>query len=328
MKAITYNLYTDEFLEEIVDLPKITNQDILVKVQAVGLNPVDSKINLWKGMISDMAPGYITGLDVSGEVVEIGCDVKGINIGEKVLFHGNMFRKNGGFAEYCVQNFKMVIKHPNVAPEMAAALPCAGWTAYRALTDKLKISKGDSLFIAGGSGGVGSFAIQIAKHLGAYPIIVTCSLKNKEYVMSLGADYAVDYNSEDILARIVEITQGKKVMKALDCVGGTNGALCANSLAYEGEMVELVDMIDTGKYQNAFLKGIGVHHLSLGSGHQFGERGAAKLVKAGTECTQLLEKNIIRIESLKVISLSEVPNALYEIRNQRTVGKIVAKLYS
>ena len=326
MKAITYNLYTDEFLVEDVELPKIHGEDILVKVEAVGLNPVDSKIHLWKGMVSDMTPGYITGLDVSGTVVEVGRDVKGIKVGDRVLYHGNMFRKNGGFAEYAVQNYKAVIAHPNVPSELAAALPCAGWTAYRALVDKLRIEKGDSLFIAGGSGGVGSFAIQIAKYLGASPIIVTCSLQNSAFVKSLGADYVIDYKNEDVLARVVEITHGSKVKKSLDTVGGSNAALCANVLAYEGEMVELVDMIDTSKYQNAFMKGLCLHQLSLGSGHQFGDIGLKKLVAAGEKCTKLLEEGSVTIDALKVISFEEIPHYLYELRNQRTVGKIVAKI--
>lgn len=328
MKAITYQKTKDQFSLSEISIPSLeTAFDVLVKVEAVGLNPVDSKIYSWHEMVADMDDNFVGGLDVAGEIIATGEAVKNWKIGDKVLYHGNMRRAYGGFAEYAVQDGRSLIAFPAfLSAEEAASIPCAAWTAYRALTDKLNISQQESLLIMGAAGGVGSFAIQLAKIYGVKTIITTASSAKHSYVKSLGASHVIDYQNEDVLVKIMEITAGKGVRAALDCVGGENDKIAAAALGFEGHMVELVQPINAENYSDAFLKGLSFHQLSLGSGHVNGESGRQSLVNAGQEVSSLLKNKQLKPPQLQVISLKEIGDALMEMRKQRTIGKIVAKI--
>ncbi|GEM79220.1 zinc-binding dehydrogenase [Vibrio superstes] len=324
MKALTYNASRDQFILKLLSMPQIeTGWDVVVKVDAVALNPVDAKVHLWKGMVENMNDDFVGGLDVAGEIVEVGDKVIEWSVGDRVLYHGNMRRTQGGFAEYAVQDSRTLIEHPDTDSAVAAATPCAGWTAWCALVDKLDIAKRDSIFIAGGSGGVGSFAIQLAKHYKVPTIITTCSAKNHAFVEELGATHCIDYLESDVVAKVDEIMQGKGVEVALDCVGGDNDILCSKVLGYQGQMVELVQVVRPEAYENAFLRGLSFHQLSLGSGHVNHRRGRNAIVSAGNAFNLLLEQGEITIPQLQIISLDEAGDALTKIREQRTVGKVV-----
>ncbi|MEZ9920613.1 zinc-binding dehydrogenase [Vibrio breoganii] len=324
MKALTYNASSDQFVLKQLSMPQIeTGWDVVVKVDAVALNPVDSKVHRWKGMVENMDDNFVGGLDVAGEIVEVGDKVIEWSVGDRVLYHGNMRRTQGGFAEYAVQDSRTLIEHPDTDSSVAAATPCAGWTAWCALVDKLDIAKRDSIFIAGGSGGVGSFAIQLAKHYKVPTIITTCSAKNHQFVEELGATHCIDYLESDVVAKVIEIMQGKGVEVALDCVGGDNDILCSKVLGYQGQMVELVQVVRPEAYDNAFLRGLSFHQLSLGSGHVNHRRGRNAIVSAGNAFNLLLEQGEITIPQLQIISLDEAGDALTKIREQRTVGKVV-----
>ncbi len=323
MKAVTYNPATDDFVVQEVTPPVPETGDVLVKVHACGLNPVDAKINFWHGAAPNMSALWVPGLDVSGEIVALGDDVEGWRVGDRVLYHGNMFRPNGGFAEYAIQEASTLVAHPKLSPKEAAATPCAGWTAWRSLVNKLRIQEYDSIFIAGGSGGVGSYAIQIARYFGVKTIITTSSVKNHDFLLSLGATDLIDYREEDVVSRIMEITDNQGVPVALDAVGGDNDILCANSLSYEGQMVELVRTVRPTDYKDAFGRGLSFHQFSLGSGHRNGEQACKNISDAGRDFSELLEKGVVKTPALETIGLEKVGIALKQIRGQRTVGKIV-----
>ncbi|MBD1388914.1 zinc-binding dehydrogenase [Neiella sp. HB171785] len=324
MQAVSYSPEHDRFqLGEQAQPQLETEFDVLVAVQAVGLNPVDSKINLWQGMVAGMTDDFVGGLDVAGTIVDVGAAVSCWQVGDKVLYHGNMRRHHGGFAQFAIHDSRTLTPLPNVAPEVAAATPCAAWTAWRAL-EKLSARGADSILITGGSGGVGSFAIQLAKHFGIGQIITSCSAANHPYVQSLGADIAIDYHQHNVVDAIMQATNQQGVAIALDCVGGDNEVQCANSLRFDGQLVELVQTCEPSKYQDAFLRGISCHQLSLGSGHVHGDFGRNSIVTAGLAVNQLLANQTIAVPKLTTLSLAEVPAALMAMREQRTVGKLVA----
>jgi len=323
MKALTYSPENDQFVVRSLIMPKASGLDVVVKVFACGLNPVDTKIYRWKDMVSNMTGDFVGGLDVAGEIIEVGDAVSEWSVGDKVLYHGDMLRNCGGFAEYALQDSLALTAMPKVHPEIAAATPCAGWTAFRALVDKLNVQKHKSIFIAGGSGGVGGFAIQLAKHFGVECIITTSSAINHDYVLGLGATHVIDYREQNVVEAVMDITHGEGVPIALDTVGGDNDIICASVLSYEGEMVELVRTVRPENYPNAFKKGLSFHQLSLGSGHRYGQKAKRELVKAGEEFNLLLEQGKIKIPILQSVSLNDTGMVLKAMREQRTVGKIV-----
>ena len=323
MRALAYDPGENRFTVEVQPIPAPGEHDVLVRVLACGLNPVDAKIHHWKTVAPGMNPHWVTGLDVSGEIVALGAKVEGWRAGDRVLYHGDMFRPHGGFAEFALHDSRTLSRHSRVTPAVAAATPCAGWTAWRALVDKLRLTAGDSLFIAGGAGGVGGFALQIARHLGLETVIATCSAANADYVTGLGATHVIDYGSEDVRQTILRITQGQGVSRALDAVGGDTDIQAASVLGFEGELVELVRVVRPERYPDAFGKGLSFHQLSLGSGHRHGEAGRRTLLRAATAMNDLLEQGKIRVEALVEIELSQVGEALLTMRQQRTRGKIV-----
>lgn len=324
MKALTYRASDDQFIVKEIPMPKLeTGWDVIVKVDAVALNPVDAKVHLWKGMVENMDDNFVGGLDVAGEIIEVGEKVIEWDVGDRVLYHGNMRRTQGGFAEYAVHDSRTLIEHPDVDSCVAAATPCAGWTAWNALVDKLDIEHRDSIFIAGGSGGVGSFAIQLAKHYKVRNIITTCSEKNHAYVGQLGATHCIDYRNQDVESLVDEITLGKGVDVALDCVGGDNDILCTKVLGYQGQMVELVQNVRPEAYDDIFLRGLSFHQLSLGSGHVNHRKGRNSIVSAGNAFNLLLEKGEVVVPQLEIITLEQAAETLTQIREQRTVGKVV-----
>lgn len=326
MKALAFNPTKDQWNLRELPEPKAGSNDVLVRVDACALNPVDAKIIYWKQAVGDMTDTWVAGLDVSGTIVKMGRSVKGWNIGDRILTHGNMFRPHGGFAEYTLQDYRTIVHHPALMPELAAATPCAGWTAWRALHDKLRIEKGDSLLITGGAGGVGGFAIQIAKIAGLTTIIATTSAKNADYVRELGATHVIDYATEDIANAVKTVTGGEGVTKGLDCVGFGNDKIVADSLAFEGEMASIVETVEPKNYTNAFQRALSFHQLSLGAGHRNGEKGRASLVRAGAAFTHLLEQGDIRVPRLETIPLEAAGPALVRMLDRRTVGKIVIKM--
>ena len=323
MKAITFNPSNNVFSFSELPIPRYGNNDVLIKVNSCGLNPVDSKIVSWKSSIPNMDSNWVSGLDVSGHIVEVGKDVVNWKVGDRVLCHGDLTRPHGGFAEYSVQDSEILIPHPNVSSIIAAATPCAGWTAWRALYDKLRIVEHSSILITGGSGGVGSFAIQIASYFKLKTIIVSCSSNNFDFVKSLGATHVIDYKTENIVSRVHEITNNVGVEIAFDTVGGNNDIFAANSLAFEGQMVELVDVVRPSEYTNTFGMGLSFHQLSLGSAHQHGTQAKNVLTATGRAFSELLEKGNIQVPEIKTIGFNEVSETMQEILNQRTVGKIV-----
>lgn len=326
MRALIFDLETDQFRISNIPAPIISDTDALIKVDACGLNPVDAKIGLWKPMVPNMDNSWIPGLDVSGHIVEIGSKVENFKVGDRVLCHGDMFRPNGGFADFTVQDGEALIPHPDLEAEIAAATPCAGWTAWRALNDKLRAHEHNSILITGGSGGVGGFATQIASYFNLEKIIVTCSSANHKYVTGLGATHVIDYKSEDVVARVLDITDQQGVSIGLDTVGPDNDILVANSLKFEGQMVELVDTVRPLKYQDVFMKGLSFHQLSLGAGHRNGISAKAVLKSAGQSFSSLIEQGKVKVPALKTVLLDQVGEALNDMLKQRTVGKIVLKI--
>ncbi len=147
---------------------------------------MDAKIIYWKGAAADMNADWVPGLDVAGVIDALGPGVAGWRPGDRVLYHGNMFQPHGGFAEFAIHAAATLTPHPNVPAVEAAATPCAAWTAYRSLVDKLHVQPGQSLLVIGGAGGVGSFAVQFARYLGMDPIIATCSSRNFDLVRQFG----------------------------------------------------------------------------------------------------------------------------------------------
>ena len=207
MKAITIRKYGDvnQLHEEELAIPQIVDDEVLVKIKNTSINPIDwkARMGLLKQMYDWQFP-VVLGWDLSGVITKVGKDVKDFKVGDEVFARPDIYEDGtkGTYAEYAaVKEDKLALKPANVSFEEAAAIPLAGLTAWQVIVDRLKVQKGDKVLIQAGAGGVGIFAIQIAKHLGAY-VATTASAKNTEFLKGLGADEVIDYHEhkiEDVL---------------------------------------------------------------------------------------------------------------------------------
>jgi NADPH:quinone reductase-like Zn-dependent oxidoreductase len=309
MKAIILNDFGPAANLQLAELPvpQINDEQVLVKVSSISINPVDVKSREGKGAVSGIKERpIILGWDISGEVTESNSSrlKKGDDVFGMVNFPGH----GKAYVEYvAAPAAHLTLKPDNVSHDEAAAACLAALTAWQNLTEHYKTKKGDRVLIHAGSGGVGHYAIQIAKNLGAY-VIATSSADNKRFVMSLGADEHIDYKAvyfEDETGDIdfvlntlsIEITERSfKILKnggtIISIASGNNDELAAKA-----------------KTKN-------IHSLHT-------------MVKSsGTDMQQLadlMEDSKLRSHVSEVFALEDMQKAHTSLESGRTVGKIVVK---
>jgi NADPH:quinone reductase-like Zn-dependent oxidoreductase len=199
MKAFVLERYGKKRALQCVKMPvpELRDDEVLVQVHAAGVNLLDAKIRSGEfKLILPYPLPLVLGHDVAGEIVKVGSRVRQFKCGDEVYARADDFRI-GTFAEFVpVKEAFLALKPKTLTMEEAASIPLVALTAWQALVEKAKLKKGQKVFIQAGSGGVGTFAIQLAKHLGAI-VATTTSTGNVALVKSLGADVVVDYKTQD-----------------------------------------------------------------------------------------------------------------------------------
>jgi NADPH:quinone reductase-like Zn-dependent oxidoreductase len=307
MKAARFHEYGGPDVLKYEDAPKPEPGpgELLVRVHATSVNPVDWKVREGhlKGMMNYTLP-LTPGWDVSGVVEAAGAGTH-MKPGDEVYSKPDLSR-NGTYAEY------VVVKESEVAPKpksvdhsTAAAIPLAGLTAYQALYDAAKLSSGQRLLIHGAAGGVGTFAIQLAKLRGAY-IIATASKKNHDFLKSLGADECIDYNT----------TKFEDVVRDVDVVLDTiTGETMERSWKVLKKGGILISILEPPKPEKAAAHGVRCHHT-------FVQSNSAQLV----ELAKLVDSGKLKPIIEKVYPLSEARAAQESNAKGHTRGKLVLRV--
>ena len=324
MKALVLDKPGKPDTLRLADIPKPTPgpSEVRVRVEAVSLNPVDYKL-AQSGHPAWSYP-FILGLDVAGVVDAVGAGVENWQSGDQVYYHGNL-SKSGGFAEYAIASAHVMAKiAPGVSFEAAAAIPCAGLTAYQALFRKLHLRPDQSVLVQGGAGGVGGFGVQLAATTGA-TVITTASAHNFQYVRNLGATHVIDYNTEDVKQRVLEITNGRGVEAIVDTISSENATLGTEMLAFGGGVACIAGMPNFTAV--SFDKAISVHAVMLGGAYFSGDRLAEEdLGHMANAMMELMAQRKIEGMVTQVIALEQIPAKLTELAGRHVSGKIVAKL--
>ena len=214
MKAIVVEEagHTDDFMEKEIDKPQVNADDVLIEVHAASVNPVDNAIR--KGLMPfKLESPMILGTDISGVVAEVGENVTEFAVGDEV-FTSYKLNRGGGLAEFVSIPEKYVLKKPeNVSFEEASALGIAALTAYQLVNkESYEVKAGETVFVQGGSGGVGTYTVQFAKQNGAHVIATTS--RNEALLESLGVDEVVNYKEVDVAE-----VYANKANKLIDTVG-------------------------------------------------------------------------------------------------------------
>jgi NADPH:quinone reductase-like Zn-dependent oxidoreductase len=318
MKAIFRTIYGSADVLELkqTDAPVPKDNGLLIKVHAASVNPLDWHILRGEPFLVRLMgfgllkPRHqIIGADMAGRIEAVGKDVTLFKVGDEVFGAGM-----GGFAEYaCIRESHAALKPSNSTFEQAAAVPTAGLTALQALRDKGQIKEGQHVLINGASGGVGSFAVQIAKALGAH-VTGVCSEKNVEMVRSIGADHVVDYTKEDYWMSgkqydlIVDTAAFYPISKPLQALKATGryvpvGGPSSTSAALQSLVFNPIVAKIKGRKVVSFIANISQADL--------------------TYMKELLETGQVTPVVERTFSLAETPQAIRHVEEGHTRGKVV-----
>lgn len=297
--------------------------EIRVRVHAASLNPVDYK--LVAAGHPDWIYPFIPGLDAAGVIDAVGEQAGGWAVGDEVFFHGDLSQP-GVFAEYAITTAHTTARLPRGLSFIeAAALPCAGMTAYQAVKRKISMAGMRSILIHGGAGGVGGFAIQLA-HLAGLTVMTTCSPQNNQLVLELGADYAIDYRNDDVTDRVMELTAGQGADAIVNTISPDSAKEDIGRLAFNGHLVCIAGFPDLSDI-NTRDRAISIHTVALGRAHVSGDRHAQQdLARMAAELGQLAADGKVQAMVREVIDLSEIPMWLEQLSGRHVNGKIVVDL--
>jgi NADPH:quinone reductase-like Zn-dependent oxidoreductase/uncharacterized damage-inducible protein DinB len=300
-----------------VDRPLVTDDGVLVRVRAAAVNPLDWHYMRGKPYIARMEFGFLrpkselVGVDFAGTVESVGKNVKQFRPGDEV-FGG----RSGAFAEYlCVPEDKAVVfKPPKLTFEEAAAVPVAAVTALQALRDQGHVQPGQKVLINGASGGVGTFAVQIAKSFGA-EVTGVCSTKNVGIARSIGADHVIDYTREDFTR------SDQRYDLMLDIAGSRSWSECRRVLKPQATLV-IAGGTGTNRWLGPLAHSVGVRFASVGGSQKVVALFLAKLGKADLIVLQeLFEAGKLRPVIDRTYPLSETPEAIRYLEEGHARGK-------
>jgi NADPH2:quinone reductase len=297
---------------------------IKVKLEAAGVNPVDTKIRR-NGVFYDHALPAVLGCDCAGVVVETGTEVTQFKVGDKVWFcHGGLGREQGNYAEYTVIDERWVSLSPKTFSfTEAAAAPLVLITAWGALFDRGGLQEGQTVLVHAGAGGVGHVAIQLAKLKGAKVITTVSSEQKAEFVKSLGADEAINYTQNGFAHAVNDLTGGKGADLVFDTVGAT---VFKESIAVTAHFGRLVTLLDPGELSlsEARMRNLLIgFELMLTPMLRDLPEARDKHVEILNQCAQWADKGLLIPYISKQLSLIEAAEAHKLIEDGHTNGKIV-----
>ena len=305
MKAVRIERYGNEEVVEIadVDRPKPGAGQVLVKVKAAAVNPVDWKIREGLGEMFGLKPPLILGCEVAGTVETVGDNVEDFSPGHDV--YGYLGAYSGGYAEYVAAPASEFVRKPKqINFDAAAAVPVGALTASQGIFDHGKLTSGQRILITGASGAVGSMAVQLANVIGAH-VIGTGSGRNEEFVRGLGADEFIDYKKGKFEEEVSDVDV------VFDTVGSETQDGAFRTLKRGGVLVSTVNPPSEEKAE------------------QFGVKGAMVMVTPKpdqlAEINRLVETGKLKVRVAKVLPLAEVKKAHQLSASGHVDGKIILR---
>lgn len=288
-------------------VPLVMEDEVLVKIKSISINPVDVKTRSGKGVSAVLKNDnpMILGWDLSGTIETAGAAVKSLKKGDEVFAMVRFPQSGKVYAEYAsVPASQLALKPADISHEEAAAAGLAALTAWQALTINYKLNPGERVLIHAASGGVGHYAVQMAKYLGAY-VIGTSSVANKDFVLSLGADEHIDYKAKPFETVI------KNLDFVLDTIGGQYIERSLKTIKKGGTIISIVSGLNEHVKEKA---------------EALGMQGFSTRVKPDgmnmQEIADLLERKIVVSHLQKIFPFDQMADAHLQIESGRTIGKV------
>lgn len=311
MKAVVIRQFggPEQLVVAEMPVPKAGAGEVLVRVKAAAVNPVDYKIRRNGGWAGVPMPA-ILGYDAAGVVEAVGPGVEELKPGDEVFYCARIFGRQGTYAEYHVEAAELVAKKPaSLSFEEAASLPLAALTAHDAVIGYFQTKPGDTVLVHAGAGGVGAFAVQLAKAAGAR-VLATGRRENEALIKSLGADEVIDYRHEKFEEAVLRLTGGAGVDAAYDTVGGDTLPRSIQCVRPYGKLATIVSV-------EGSINGMQIKNQQLYFG--FLERTRQKIQALHT----LASRGQVRPVIDSVFSLEQVADAHRKIEKGGMKGKIV-----
>lgn len=332
MKAFTIDRYKSKDGGRIVDIPQpeVGGNDVLVQIHAAGVNLLDARIadGEFKIFLPYRFP-LVLGNDVAGVVVQVGSRVRRFKPGDEVYARPDKDRI-GTFAEFIAMNeADVAIKPRNLTMEEAASIPLVGLTAWQALVEKANLTTGQKVFIQAGTGGVGTIAIQLAKHLGA-TVATTASAANFDLLEDLGADVLIDYKTEDFETRLhgydvvlhsqdsMTLDKSLRVLRpggTLVSLSGPPDPAFAEEIGVPWYVKPIMRLLSFRARRNAKRRNVTFSFL-------FMKANGAQL----SEITSLIDQGVIHPVMDRVFPFGETQHALDYVATGRAKGKVIVKV--
>lgn len=332
MKAFIVNRYGKKEKLQSAEIaePVLRANDVLVQIHAAGINLLDSKIRNGEfKLILPYKPPFTLGHDVAGIVVKVGLGVTQFKTGDEVYARPADHRI-GTFAELIAINENDVARKPkNLSMEEAASIPLVGLTAWQALIEKANLKKGQKVFIQAGSGGVGTFAIQLAKHLGA-TVATTTSTANINLVKSLGADIVIDYKKDDFetILKDYDVVLNSQDTKTLEkslrilkpggkliSISGPPDPAFAEEISATWFVKLIIRLLSAGVRKKAKRYKVGFSFLFMkAEGNQL------------SQITSLIDAGVIKPVMDRAFPFEQINEAMAYVETGRAKGKVVIKI--
>ncbi len=305
--AVTSRGSIDVFREIEIPTPEPNEEEMLVRVHATSINPYD--IDLRKADLKELYP-FVPGGDVSGVVAKVGKNVKNFKEGDEVFYMTPLFI--GSYAEYNLVHQDMAARKPgNVSHAEAASFPLAALTAWQGLFNKLQLLPSEKLLILG-TGGVGLYALQLAKIAGAF-VIASGGQASCEVSKALGADVVLDYRAEDVIQRVMDVTNHAGVDLIYDCIGGDT-------------LARSVQAIKKGPYVGSRLVTIATGSAPINFGYEVHCLYVKENRRDLALIADLIERGLLKPVIDSVFCFRDIPKAQAKLEKGGIRGKVVVSM--
>ena len=310
-----------------VEDPRITgSHELLIRIRAAGLNPIDAKQRARGTRYPGTLP-QILGCDCVGVVEETGKMTRRFKRGDEVYFmHGGIGREQGNYAEYTVIDERFAARKPShISFEEAAGVPLAILTAWESLFDRGNLKGSQTVLVHAGAGGVGHFLLQLAKWKGAQVCTTVSDSAKAEFVRMLGADRVIMYREEDFTQAVLDWTGGRGVDLAVDTVGGDTFFKTISAVRLYGKVVTLLGPKES-RWEEARIRSIDLCWEMVLTPMYYGiDSLKVRHRKILETCARLIDEGVLRVTLSKCFPLQDAKDAHRMLENGHTTGKIVLK---
>jgi NADPH2:quinone reductase len=329
MKAIVFETPGSPSVLKLQDIPAPTIQtetEVLVRLRAAGINPIDTKLRSRGTFYPEKTP-HVLGCDGAGVVEAVGAGVQSFQVGDEVFFcNGGLGGSRGTYAEFAVvdQRF-LAIKPANLSFAEAAAAPLVLITAWESLYDRGRLQAGQTVLIQAGAGGVGHVAVQLAKLQGAEVCTTVSSQEKANFVKQLGADSVILYKNTDVVEEVLTWTQGQGVDLAFDTVGGETFYQTIPAVKIYGDLVTILEPDPAlGNLKTARMRNLRISlELMLTPMLQSLVEEQEQQAHILQQCARLCDRNLLKIHVSQTFPLEQAQAAHELLETGSVTGKLV-----